>query len=278
MARILEFLLIAIAGLFGGRLVATALSDIPSPDLAPRPPVARAAPQPPPTHAFLDRNLFHAERERPAKSAPPIASEECIRARSRARLVGTVVSSAADRSVAVFAPAPGQSVGLYEGESLNAATVRHIERAKVVVERDGHCELYFLDDEAEGLAESAARPAAPDALGASIHALGAERYEIPRRSIDEALSNPAALVGLARIVPAFVNGSAAGFRLSAVRPDSLLTHLGLQSGDLIERINGYELTSPSQGMELYTTLRERSVITVDLVRGGARRSVTYEIR
>lgn len=277
MGRVLEFLLIAIAGLLAGRLLGIALSDSPSPDLAPRPPAARSAPRPPSTHAFLDRNLFHAEREEAGKSAPSIASAECTRAKSPARLVGTVVSSAADRSVAVFAPAPGQSVGLYEGESLNAATVRHIERAKVVVERDGHCELYFLNEEAESLAESAAQPEVPG-LGASIRTLGAERYEIPRGAIEEALSNPAALVGLARIVPAFVNGAAVGFRLSAVQPDSLLTRLGLQDGDVVARINGYELTSPSQGMELYTTLRDRSVITVDLVRGGARRSVTYEIR
>lgn len=280
MLRALELMTITVLGLLCGRLIAVGLWASPRIDLEPKAPPASAAPEPASTLAFLDRNVFHAERSdyQRADGSSAGALDECRPAQPPARLVGTVVSGAPERSVAVFAPRPGQSVGLYVGEALDTGTIRSIERTEVQVLRDGRCEVYRLTEEEEALALPAPMPSASPPLGANIRSLGAEHYELPRPALDEALSNLESLVGLARVVPAFVDGRAVGFRLFAVKPDSLLTRLGLQNGDLIERINGLELTSPRQGMELYAELRDRPVIVVELLRGGARRSLRYEVR
>lgn len=278
MAPAFEIFTITVLGLLGGRLLAVWLWASPPIVLSPSLPPLREPPRQASTRAFLDRNLFHAERSDTAGPEQSPSQGECRPAQPPARLVGTVVSGAADHSLAVFAPRPGQSVGLYIGEALDSATIRSIERTEVQVEREGRCEVYRLEEEGEALARPAPTAGEPPALGASVKSLGAEHYEIGRRELDEALGNLESLVGLARVVPAFLHGQAVGFRLSAVRPNSLLTRLGLQNSDLIERINGLDLTSPSQSMELYAQLKDRPTIVVELVRGGARRSLRYDIR
>jgi general secretion pathway protein C len=45
----------------------------------------------------------------------------------------------------------------------------------------------------------------------------------------------------ARIVPAFKGGVAVGFKLFSIRPDSIYGKAGLQNGDIVTSINGYDL-------------------------------------
>ena len=60
----------------------------------------------------------------------------------------------------------------------------------------------------------------------------------------------------ARVVPAVKNGKPDGFKLYAIRPSSVYAKLGLQNGDTLQSINGFELTSADKALEVYTKLRE----------------------
>lgn len=74
----------------------------------------------------------------------------------------------------------------------------------------------------------------------------------------------------ARIVPAFERGVAIGFRLFSLRPGSAWHAAGLENGDVIERINGLELTSPEKALVVYSTLRCARRFNVGLRRGTER--------
>jgi general secretion pathway protein C len=101
---------------------------------------------------------------------------------------------------------------------------------------------------------------------------------VPRSEIDKTLSNLNDIAMQARIVPAFKDGQAQGFKLFSIRPDSLYTKIGIRNGDVIEKINGYELNSPEKALEIYTKLKEASRIDIEFERNGTKNHKTYTIR
>jgi general secretion pathway protein C len=139
----------------------------------------------------------------------------------------------------------------------------------------------FIDAEA-GAGEAApnvgtfpvpGRPVAPvgRVAGASMEGIkqvGDDRYEIQKNVIDSALSNLNTLATQARLVPSFRNGVANGFKLFQIQPGSLYAAIGIQNGDVITRINGYEINSPDKALEIYQKLRDLSHFTVELERAG----------
>jgi general secretion pathway protein C len=110
-------------------------------------------------------------------------------------------------------------------------------------------------------------PGAPGALE-GVRQVADNRYEIERNVIDSTLSNLNTIATQARIVPSFRNGVANGFKLFSIQPNSLYASIGIQNGDVIQRVNGYEINSPEKALELYQKLRESSHVTIELERAG----------
>ncbi|HUL58892.1 MAG TPA: type II secretion system protein GspC [Anaeromyxobacteraceae bacterium] len=119
------------------------------------------------------------------------------------------------------------------------------------------------------------RPAA--APGQGVRPLGENRYDIDRSAVDGALNNMSNLATQARIVPSFKNGVANGFKLFSIQPGSLYASIGIENGDVIQRINGYEMNSPDKALEIYQKLKESSHVTIEIERGGAVIKKEYNI-
>jgi general secretion pathway protein C len=94
------------------------------------------------------------------------------------------------------------------------------------------------------------------------------RYEIKRGVIENALSNLNNIATQARIVPSFKNGVSNGFKLFSIQPGSLYSSIGVENGDVIQKINGYEINSPDKALEVYQKLRESRHITLEIERNG----------
>jgi len=65
---------------------------------------------------------------------------------------------------------------------------------------------------------------------------------------------------------------------TGVGKGSLLEQLGLKNGDVIRRINNVGLDSPDNAVALEQAFKRTSRVTLDLVRGGAERTLSYEVR
>ena len=78
-------------------------------------------------------------------------------------------------------------------------------------------------------------------------------------------------------MPAFKSGVAVGFKLFSIRPDSLYAKIGLQNGDVIRKINGYEMNSPDKALEIYQKLRDATRIEIELERRGDTVRKSYSI-
>lgn len=99
------------------------------------------------------------------------------------------------------------------------------------------------------------------------------------RGLINTLTNRLDWVGAqAAIVPYFKRGKAAGFRIKHIKRGSLYTKLGLRNGDVIQRINGYVINSPQRALEAYSNLMSADNISVDIVRRGKSKNMSYQIK
>ena len=101
-----------------------------------------------------------------------------------------------------------------------------------------------------------------------VRSVGNNRYEVDRKVLDNTIGDLNQIATQARIVPSFKNGVANGFKLFAIQPGSLYSAIGVENGDVLERVNGYEINSPEKALELYQKLRDSSHVTIELERNG----------
>ena len=101
-----------------------------------------------------------------------------------------------------------------------------------------------------------------DDIKKGIQKVSATEFNVDRGVVDKILENQAELMRQARIVPEQENGKVVGIRLFGVRPDTLLGTLGMENGDRLQTINGFDMTSPEKALEAYARLRTADHLTV----------------
>lgn len=214
-----------------------------------------------------------------------------VRTTLRVKLLGTLVSENMPQwSVASIQDIVTLKTNTYMiGDLIQGAEIKEIERLRVIIINNNRRE--FID----GTPGDGSMPppvAAPVisakpvdgnpppsvALGAGVKQISDNDYEIPRAEIDKTLANLNDVAMQARIVPAFKDGVAQGFKLFSIRPDSIYSKIGIQNGDVIKRINGFDLNSPEKALEIYSKLKESSRIDIEVERNGAAVRKTYNVK
>jgi len=117
-----------------------------------------------------------------------------------------------------------------------------------------------------------------DDFSKGVHKKGPYEFQIDRNMLEENLQDLTKLGMQARIVPNYEAGQYNGFRLVGVRPDSLYKAIGLQSGDMISRVNGQNIDTPNRAIQLFEELRSSSNIAVDIERRGKKITLNYQIK
>ena len=211
-------------------------------------------------------------------NAPPVKSG------LRVKLLGTLVAGNPDWSFASIQDMVTQRSQTYMvGNTLQGATVTEIERERVIILNNGRRE--FIDGQpgdgafvppSPPVAQANTAPPGNDASG--IRALNENEYEVPRAEIDKTLNNLNDVAMQARIVPAFKDGQAVGFKLFSIRPNSIYSKIGVQNGDVIRRINGFDLNSPEKALEVYSKMKDASRIEIEIERNGAPIRKSYNVR
>lgn len=102
-------------------------------------------------------------------------------------------------------------------------------------------------------------------------------YKVEREAIDGWLKNPTCMMRQARIIPYMQDGKPAGFKLYAIRPNTLYSKLGLKNGDVVQKINGVEMTDPESALQIYQGVKDAKTVTMDIVRRGKPKTLKFEI-
>jgi general secretion pathway protein C len=75
-----------------------------------------------------------------------------------------------------------------------------------------------------------------------------------------------------------VNGALSGFRIDYIAPASFYEKIGIQYGDVLQRVNGVEIRDPGTMLNLFQQLKNERTVKLDLVRNNQHSTVTYELR
>jgi general secretion pathway protein C len=292
-------------------VIAASIRPRPQVDLAALPSSA-----PPPGNRPLDANRLYPllgltpppPPDAPSSSAaPPPPPQNCFSARAvpaktglRLQLVGAVLAERPQSSLATILDISARDTQSYGvGDQILGATLLGVERMRDPNDATGagfrivavlcHAgQKEYVDFDASiapaPAALSGAPAPAPGAPGepgpldlAGVRKVSDTRYEIPKRVVDQSLSNLNNIATQARIVPSFKNGVANGFKLFSIQPGSLYSAIGVENGDVIQRINGYEINSPDKALEVYQKLREAQLVTIELERNGLTIRKDYNI-
>lgn len=118
----------------------------------------------------------------------------------------------------------------------------------------------------------------PADIEKGIQKVDDKTFNVDRNVVDKIIENQAELMRSARIIPEQQDGKVVGIRLLNIRPETLLGKLGLQTGDMLKSINGFDMTSPEKALEAYAKLRTAPSIQVGIVRGGKPTNIDFNIK
>ncbi len=245
------------------------------------------------------RNMFCSTCEPPEPdpaTAGPLAGSGVPLTSLPLAVVATNVSSRPEYSFATIVNTSTDKKGAYGvSETIpQAGKVTKIAAKYVDFRNDSSGRVERIELFGEGQpAVAAAEPATPDfqpvasavpgddtsaMIDAGVKKENENAWEIQRSLVDKVLENPALVARGARIVPSIRNGKPNGFKLYAIRPDSIFAKIGLMNGDTINAINGFELTTADKALEVYTKVREANNLTVNITRRGKTLTHSYSIR
>lgn len=215
------------------------------------------------------------------------------------RLVGVFVRVRREEdSFATITSATGEALLYQPGMEVDGREIVTVQRNRVILRpaSGSLCSLnMFAEDPRVATAATVPRaaPVRPAVRAAATKAAGGmdqaaldqgitrvndRQYTIERSLVNRLLSNQAALMRTARVIPHEEGGRVVGVKLYGIRRSSLLGRLGIQNGDMLRTINGYDMTAPDSALEAYARLRQAERITINLQRRGSDQTIDYQIR
>ena len=245
-------------------------------DLAPTQTVSAAVKRPLSHYQIItQRNVFNAGAETQPAPAPAVDIQKLEPTTLKLKLWGTITQRGG-KEYAVIENLKDRSQDLYKaGDAVAGAEVKQVLREKVILTVAGRDEMLQMEDASVG---ASARPG-PAAPSPEIEEAQTESQQIAisREEIQEASGNIQQLMRQVRIRPHFERGKPAGLMLSGVQPDSLFTQMGLQSGDVLQGIEGSPIRSMNDVLKLYEQLGSADAVAIDVKRGGKKLNIQYDI-
>jgi general secretion pathway protein C len=163
-----------------------------------------------------------------------------------------------------------------------AGSLKHVGIDRVVIESGGETlELRLPDLSKTVSSPPSVRPSVRDAgarLNSFTRKTSENTYVIDQKGVEASLANPKRMLTDARLLPNFVAGKQNGFVIREIKPDGLYGRLGLQNGDILLRVNEFDISSAETGLQAFTALQGMDRIELDIMRNGNRMNLTYIIR
>ncbi|WP_441289597.1 type II secretion system protein GspC [Sorangium sp. KYC3313] len=199
-------------------------------------------------------------------------------------------------SFAAMAGSDGKAILRRQGDEISGQTVYYVgwdrvwltsgsSRCQAVVGRNSTVARAAPAPAPPTTSTSAApKPAArggkkiPPELASKIQRVSENEFNVERSAVDHILENQGELMRSARIVPEKEGDKVVGIRLFGIRPDSLLGTLGLENGDRLSSINGFEMSDPQKALEAYARLRTADRLTVSINRKGKPMNIDFNIK
>lgn len=172
------------------------------------------------------------------------------------RLLGTLRAKDGAWSLAAL-ECGSKSTTVSVGDVVLGVEIVTIDQQELTVRRDGRLER---------LGRAAPTTSRPMAVP-----------RVSRKQIDDTMRDPRQLLREVQLLPTMEGGRLAGFRASFVKEGSVVSALGLKTGDVLRSVNGIALDNPQQLGALYSSLQSARRFDVELERDGVRITKSVEL-
>ena len=191
------------------------------------------------------------------------------------RLKGVIAPTPGVEASAIFSTGAGKDMAVYiDREVQPGVKLVEVNPDHVMVERAGVRSRIDLETP-RATASASSRPGArSQGFKLNVARSGANNYSLSRKELDDALRDPGQLNHLGQL-GAPVKG---GVRMDAAPPNSLASKLGLQSGDVIKKVNGQPIASTGDLARIYTQFAQLSLVQAEVQRGSSTVVLSYSIQ
>ncbi len=215
--------------------------------------------------SILERGLF-GEGKGPSSAPAAVQSVSY-------KLIGTVEGE--QFAGAVLEDSSGQAFYRMNQKLPDGSAIVQVMRDKVLIKRaDGSTVPVEIVDDTKIV--SMQKPGSN--VGAGVQKLGDGKFAVDQKEILASTENMSQMLTQARALPYQEQGKTIGFKISEIVPGSIYEKIGLQNGDVIQKVNSQDVDDPAKFFQLYQGLKNERSISIDLIRGGQRQTLTYDIR
>lgn len=218
-----------------------------------------------------ERNLFGSQDKPDDKKVDMKELDTLDPTTLKVVLLGTVTGDKKNICAIIEEQGGKKEQGIYRvGDSIQNATIKMILRGKVILRVDGRDEILTIQ-EVSTSKKKGPRPSRAVRRRSST-------IDVDRSEMESSLENINDLLSKVRIRPHFSNGKPNGLSVVHVEEGSIFSSLGLERGDIVKGVNGKNISGPDDLIELYNNLKEGSNVSLEMLRNGESKTLTYRFR
>jgi type II secretion system protein C len=242
--------------------------------------------------SVAERNIFDIDRSVPlpeqnSAAVPGQSGQTPYNAVFDGRLTGIFMGTDGKDVRAIILKNNKDVLVLKQGLPTEDYTLKSVEGEAATVNHGGTDYKLELQD---GLKSSAAAASAtPSVRGAQPPRSqsntpvqpateGTENITLNRSDLTGQLKDINKVISTLLASPAYVDKELVGYRIVRMQNESPVRQLGIQPGDIINRINGEELTNPQILFNMLQQAADISAISVDITRNGTKKTLFVEIQ
>ena len=230
----------------------------------------------PDTELILTKNIFDAEVDTQAVAMPEISGGSAPGSSGAVQdsgFEGTLVGilSSDDQSIAVV-EYKGKKYVLNMLEEKDGLMLVEVGYYHAVITRGGERYKLILKKDSDKSAGKTGTVKMNDSSSSTT-----EKTKISRREVIEQLSDVNNVIKSVLIVPFERNGNFEGYRVRRMTNTSILKKLGVNRNDVIMRLNGKSLESPSVFFDALKNAENLSAVSLDILRSGKKMTLYVEI-
>lgn len=242
---------------------------------------------------IAQRNIFNANPQpdtprTPILPIPKPQPQEVKETPLQLKLTGTATSDDGANYAFIEDAAKRGHQQLYQvGDTIENRIIVEIRNDCVILEQNGKYEQLCFPNrqnsagalpERQGLLNAAADAENVDDSNEDVVQVDDATWRIRRALMQEQFANLGGLSQQARVTPYIVQGETRGFLITRLKADSLLQKIGIQHGDVLQKVNGNSLTSPADALQAYQQLQQAGTVRLEILRRDRASTLTYEIR
>ncbi len=214
-------------------------------------------------------NPWEKPEELPTKPPPPEVKQVVVDSNLELNLIGAMILPQTSWAILTRKKDVNRQIVLQVGEDVDGATLKKIEREAVYFDNHGRLERIVMQDKLT-----------QDQLGAdgSIKGMSSAAIQsLSRSEYEGLLSKGMGLLAGVNITPFYTGKESIGYQVRYPESKEEFKKVGLESNDVIQKVNGISVLDTSKITQLSNQLRAQSTLRIELMRNNQPQTIEINI-